>query len=265
MIRKGVRVKAKGKPSRKKKASAGDSLPLYQKVKVFVLDGINSGTWPTDSRIPSEAELMKACEVSRMTANRALRELTHGGYLMRRQGVGTFVAARKPRSALLEIKSISEEILERGGTYTSRVLLHCSETASPDLAIAMNLRAQALVFHTVIIHLENDTPVQYEDRYVNPSVAPDYIQQDFSSMTPSQYLLDVAPLTEAEHIIEAVIPDKKCAKLLRMQSKEPCLLVHRRTWTYNVVATKSRLMYPGCRYQIGGRFKPSDGLGLAVA
>lgn len=251
--------------SQKKKLPAGDHRPLYQQVKMYVLDKINSGTWPPESRIPSETELLEICEGSRMTVNRALRELSHEGHLIRYQGIGTFVAARKPRSALLEIRSISEEIKERGSTYSSKVLLHRAEPAAPDIAIAMNLKTQALVFHTMIIHMENGAPVQYEDRYVNPPVAPGYIRQDFSTMTPSQYLLNVAPLTEAEHIIEAIIPDRESARLLQMKAGEPCLLLHRRTWTHDVVATKTRLMYPGSRYQIGGRFEPSDGVRLAVA
>lgn len=50
---------------------------------------------------------------SRMTINRALRELTDEGRLVRLQGVGTFVAEPKGQSALFEVRSIAEEITSR--------------------------------------------------------------------------------------------------------------------------------------------------------
>jgi GntR family histidine utilization transcriptional repressor len=239
--------------------------PLYLRVKHFLLDRIRSGEWPPESQIPSEKELVELLGVSRMTVIRALRELSAEEYLVRVQGVGTFVAARKPRGTLLEIKSIADEIEERGGEYSNRIIVLRQEMASAELAIAMNLKARSAVFHSIIVHLENGIPVQYADRYVNPSVAPDYLKQDFSKMTPSRYLLDNAPLTEAEHIIEAILPEKEISKLLQMKASEPCLLVHRRTWAHDIVVTKSRFLYPGTRYQIGGRFKPPSGSELTVA
>jgi DNA-binding GntR family transcriptional regulator len=45
-----------------------------------------------------------------MTINRALRELTDEGLLVRLQGVGTFVAEPKGQSALFEVRSIADEI-----------------------------------------------------------------------------------------------------------------------------------------------------------
>ena len=78
---------------------AAKTQPLYQQVKNHIIERIESGEWPPERRTPSENELVEALSVSRMTANRALRELTAEGYLVRVQGVGTFVAARKSVSA----------------------------------------------------------------------------------------------------------------------------------------------------------------------
>ncbi|MCG2877187.1 GntR family transcriptional regulator, partial [Obesumbacterium proteus] len=63
--------------------------PLYEQVKKMITDNISSGAWPPNYRIPSEAELVAHLGFSRMTINRALRELTHQGLLVRMQGVGT--------------------------------------------------------------------------------------------------------------------------------------------------------------------------------
>ena len=82
-------------------------------------------------KIESEAELVAGLNVSRMTVNRALRELTAEGLLKRIQGRGTFVADRKPQAALLQIRSIAEEIRDRGGSYSCTVHLLQEEKAKP--------------------------------------------------------------------------------------------------------------------------------------
>ncbi|MDC6679410.1 GntR family transcriptional regulator, partial [Leclercia adecarboxylata] len=67
--------------------------PLYEKVKEYILRNVSTGVWAREQRIPSENELVATLGVSRMTVHRALRELTSEGFLVRIQGVGTFVAA----------------------------------------------------------------------------------------------------------------------------------------------------------------------------
>ena len=68
-----------------------DAQPLYAKVKDHILENIRSGAWEAGRRVPSENELVESFGISRMTANRALRELTAEGFLSRVPGVGTFV------------------------------------------------------------------------------------------------------------------------------------------------------------------------------
>ncbi|VTN06484.1 Uncharacterized HTH-type transcriptional regulator yurK [Raoultella ornithinolytica] len=69
--------------------------PFYEKVKQAISEKIQRGVWRPHDRIPSEAELVAQFGFSRMTINRALRELTDEGLLVRLQGVGTFVAEPK--------------------------------------------------------------------------------------------------------------------------------------------------------------------------
>ena len=54
---------------------------LYQEVKAYVLDLIKRQAWPPHYRVPSENTLVERLGVSRMTVNRALRELSHEGRL----------------------------------------------------------------------------------------------------------------------------------------------------------------------------------------
>ena len=233
--------------------------PLYQKVKTHIQALISSGRLSLDSRIPSENELVQALKVSRMTVNRALRELTAEGLLVRVQGVGTFVAPQKPQSALLEIISIADEIRGRGGTHTSTVHLLRSEPVTGLIAGNMRLEPGARVFHAVLVHYDDGVPAQLADRYVNPSLVPDFLDQDFTRITPNEYLVRAAPFTEVDHVIEAVLPDRHTRDLLQLKKNTPCLVLHRTTWAGEKAVTHSRFIYPGPRFRLGGRFKPDGG------
>jgi GntR family histidine utilization transcriptional repressor len=232
------------------------SSALYERVKTFIRQKSLSGEWRPGDRIPSENDLVKVLGVSRMTINRALRELTDEGELVRRGGVGTFVAEPKPNSTLLMIARIGDEIRARGHRYRWTVLAKSRRKPSPDVAAALDTRSGGSVFHLSCIHFENDTPVQYEDRFVNPLCAPDFLAQSFATQPPSEYLLSTIPADEIEHTVDAVLPGAD-ATLLRIRKDEPCLLLTRRTWSAGIPVTFARLLYPASRYRLSCRFKPS--------
>ena len=230
-------------------------LPAYGQVKAFVQEHIRCGAWKPGDPVPSEATLMKQFGVSRMTANRALRELTDEGLVNRVQGLGSFVAELHRISSTIRIRDIQEEVTERGHVHTCRVLRSEVNKASPELADMLSLRAGARVFHTVLVHLENGVPIQWEDRYVNPAAAPDYLKTDWASTTPTHYLLTHAPLTQASYSIEACVPTAEQAKGLEIAGTEACLAMVRRTVSGANVASLARLIYPGSRYRFAGEFQ----------
>jgi GntR family histidine utilization transcriptional repressor len=161
------------------------AVPLYEGVKSLILSRIRSGEWPPKHRIPSEHELVAELGVSRMTVNRALRELSLDGVLIRIQGLGTFVAEGKAQSSVFEVRNIADEITSRGHAYSAQLVLVDQVRASPEVADTLGIDIGDVAFHSIIVHRENDIPVQLEDRYVNAEVVPTYLQQDFLRVTPT--------------------------------------------------------------------------------
>ncbi|MCF8482819.1 MAG: histidine utilization repressor [Rhodospirillum sp.] len=232
---------------------ANPASPLYEQVKAHILARIGSGLWPSDRRIPSENELVEDLGISRMTINRALRELTAEGVLKRVQGVGTFIAPPKARGDLLELNDIAGEIRARGQDHRADVILLERIPLPPDLRPAFTATPLEEVFHSVIVHREGGTAMQLEERYVNPALVPDYGDQDFTKTTPYEHLVRATPVTELEHVITAIAADDRVAHLLEIPPGAPCLLLERRTWTGDQVATVNTLIYVGERYSLGGR------------
>lgn len=227
--------------------------PLYAKVKRYLLDGMESGTMAPQSKLPSEHELVRLLGVSRMTVNRALRELADKGLVTRVPGVGTFVADPKPHPGLVEIVDIAEEIESRGHRHSARVVELDSVKAPARVAEAMGFKRGQKLFHSLIVHSENGTPVQLEERFVNPAIGPAYLDQDFTRITPYQYLQSTRGFTDAEHTIVAVRPEPTVQELLGISADEPCLRIIRRTWVSGVPGTFNYLTYPSSRYVLGAR------------
>lgn len=238
------------------RAARKPAVAPYQQIKQYLKERLENGYWTPGALMPSEADLVAQFSVSRMTVNRALRELQLEGLLDRVQGVGTFAAQLHRVSSSLTIRDIHEEVLERGHTHHATVHLAKAELANAAAAQRLGVALNASVFHTIIVHYENGVALQCEDRYVNPECAPEYLSVDFTQITPTHYLLDVAPLWEAHFAVEAGLPTAREAKLLGLKITDPVLIVSRRTVNHRVPITQARLVHPAGRYQIDGVFKP---------
>lgn len=230
--------------------------PRYQQLKEQIISRISSGDLRPLDRVPSEHELVGSAGVSRMTANRALRELTDEGYVERVAGVGTFVADLKAASHPLEVRNIADEIQMRGHEHRATVVDLEARSAAPDIADLLHIPPGSKVNHVFLVHFENDVPIQVEDRYVTIDFAKGFLTQDFQKVTPSAYMSLIAPLQEAEHVVRAKMPGSRIRRLLTMRANEPCLVVTRRTWVNASPVSFARLIHPGNRFELAGRYRP---------
>ncbi len=228
-------------------------IPRHQAVKAHVLDLIGTGALKPEDRVPSEAALVEALGVSRMTVNKALNALKDEGILTRIAGVGTFVADQRARGDLLTLRDIATELAERGHRHDMQVLKSASEAASKDAAAQFEIEPGTPLFHVMVRHLQDGRPVLIEDRLIDPAIAPGVKRADFSRTTTHAWLSAAAPLQEAEHTVRAVSADAKTARLLDLPMKAACLQVRRRTWSRGRVASVALLTYAGDRYEISGR------------
>lgn len=236
--------------------STASRLAPYAQVKQHLKDGLASGRWAPGELMPSEAELVAAFGVSRMTVNRALRELQAEGLVLRTQGVGTFAAPLHRVSSTLTISDVHDEIVARGHRHQARVHLQRAERAGAALAAQLGLAEGAEVFHVLIVHLEDGLPLQCEDRYVNPAEAPAFLRADFTRHTPTHVLFESTSLWRAQFQVDAARPTAQEASLLGVAADEPCLVVVRRTFSRRAPITIARLVHPGRRYTLQGEFEP---------
>jgi len=231
--------------------------PLYEQVKRTITQRIVQEVWPRKFRLPDPDTLAKEFKVSRLTVQRALRELQADGLVMRVQGQGTFVVGPQIQCVVFELSDIADEIAERGSLHTTDVItLEKLEKDDPNRRMLVDADTDDMeVYYSRIVHKEDGCPVQLEDRYINASEAPDYLEQDFTRITSAHFLTRNTYLTSVENFIRAIRPEKDVQQLLMIDEMQPCLLLDRRTWRDEVPVTRSRYIYPGDRYRMRSAHK----------
>lgn len=226
---------------------------LNRRIKHYIQQTIDAGDWKVGDQIPSEAALCRLFGASRMTVNRAVKELTELGRLSRIQGSGTFVAPFVATAPLFEIQPIRREIENSGRTYDCDVLRVQRKTLGPDEAYRTGIE-QGPHFYLEVVHCAEGKPLQLERRYVSSTMAPSFINQDFNKTTASEYLLGHVAYSEVEHTVVAISADAEIANRLDLKVGSPCLRLTRRTLAFRRVITHVELIHPGDQFSLSGKF-----------
>lgn len=223
---------------------------LYESIKDDIKQKINNGTYKQGDKIPTEMELCKLFNVSRQTANKALRDLVMEGYVQRFPRSGTFVKTNLPQTSVLELKNIALEVQSRNNIYTNKLVELKTIKADQSISDALHVVKDEEVYMSKMVHYENSVPIRFDIRYVKPSLAKDYINQNFKTITPSKYLTKHCPVEKVENIIEAKLVDNEILKYLSINVNEPCLKISRIVTSNGQVATYSMIYYPSSRYKL---------------
>ena len=109
-------------------------VPLYRQVENELLALIENKTYPVGSLIPSEKELEQYFQVSRITIRRAITELEKRGFLVKRQGKGTFVQSYKIQRNIIKLGSYTQYMNEQGREPVRKIIQAYETSASQGLA-----------------------------------------------------------------------------------------------------------------------------------
>lgn len=228
-------------------------IPRYKNIQNYILNGIASGEFPNGTQIPTEHELSNQFNVSRMTVNKAITELSLQKVLIRIAGKGTFVAQQKAQSSSIHVVDIAMEIQNRGNVHSAKLLEKKMIPANESIALALGIYVGTQVVFCHLIHYENGVPILMEQRYVNATLAPHFYEQDFTLITPSSFLLANYALSEMEHTVDAIAATDSIAKYLQLSLGDPCLYICRRTWCEKELISFAQFTAAGSRYKLYSR------------
>lgn len=209
-----------------------EPIPLYYQVKESLLEKITNNYFEVGSLIPSETELQKTYNVSRITVRRAIQELVKEGYLTTQQGKGTFVSKPKASQELNLISSWAETMIELGMQPHTENVSFTEEIAPTNVAKKLNLEKDEKVFKLYRIRYVNNEPICLMTNYLVPSIMPGLnekglIGESLYETLEKEYNIQ---LSRGVETVEAKIANEKEASLLDVKKGAPLLYATRITY-----------------------------------
>jgi GntR family transcriptional regulator len=204
----------------------GGPLPLYYQLTQHVLQRIRNAEFPVGSALPTEEQLCTEYGISRSTVRQAMTDLLSRGVIVRRRGLGTFVAESGDLQKVVRLVSSVHEALQyiRGLEY--RDSIYQEITAPPDIAKWLHIEAGSQIVLQCGVGCIEGEPISNVKFFY-----PIDIGRKMDSKVLQDRALVLATLearlgqrvTRAEKLIEADVADPQCAAALGIAVSRPLL------------------------------------------
>jgi GntR family transcriptional regulator len=211
-------------------------VPLSTQTQQYLLDLIEHGTYEPGEQLPSEKELSVQLGISRSTLREALLNLEQEGVVIRRHGVGTFVAPgyeHRLESGLERLESILE-MAERQGLQVRIEGLEVRQiVASTNLCEKLQAPSGTEITSVRRTILVDETPVAYMVDFVLSSILPPTeVDETFNGsvldLLRKKQLAEIAQVVA--HIV-AVTADGTMSERLKVRRGQPLLLMEETVFT----------------------------------
>lgn len=207
----------------------------YQQIKSDLKARIQKGEWGDMKCLPPEREMCETYQASRMTVRKAVSDLEEEGLLYRIQGKGTFVRMNtKISQPLAKLSSFSDDMIARGKTPTSKILLLDVIPASEEIGEKLNIRKGDPVILMRRLRGADDIPMAIETSYVSYALfQPVYDKMPAGSLySLMRNELHIYPKKAIQTIEVTGLSDWE-ASLLGNEKLMDALLMYRQTFDEN--------------------------------
>jgi len=209
---------------------AADKEKLYTKLTNAFLDNIQSGKWKPGQQIPTEEELCRGYDVSKITVRRAVNNLVFEGRLEKIQGRGTFVKFGPLLPGMSMKTTLVEGIYLPGGTENI-ALLEKGTLHGIDEELLRYMAPVNDVNITYISRLKSSAgvPVLLNETYVPEKMCPDIAGWEPENGSVFEFLKShgAAEIVRVVQTVELGRPPEYRARALNSRPTTPCLVIHR--------------------------------------
>lgn len=227
-------------------------IPMYYQIMRQIREKIDEGEYHSDYALPPERELAEYFHVSRMTVRQAILELVNEGILLRRKGIGTFVAPPKLEQELSGLTSFTEDMAKRGMKAESRVLSFTDAVPDSIVREALLLNENDRVYKCERLRLADREPMALEISMLSVQVCPGLCREDLENKSLYSLLNERwgLQLGRATQSLEPVLAAPHEARILRVSSGSPLLFMHRITYDQDEHPFEyAKSYYRGDRYK----------------
>lgn len=190
-------------------------IPLYMQLKEIIKNKITTGEYAENAKIPPEPELTNTYGISRITVRRAIEDLVEEGYLIKKQGKGTFVSRHKVFRKIEYVTGFTDSCRANGFTPASAVLERKIIPADDALAEKLKLAPGDDVVYTKRKRMANDLPILLENNFFSYERFGFLMEEE---LTGSLYALlkerDILAVNPGETTLEIVTADDQVSQIM---------------------------------------------------
>lgn len=206
-------------------------------------------TYRAGDKMPRDEDLAAQLGCARSTVQRAMMDLSEAGIVERRRKGGTTVRPDPIARATLDIPVTRAEIEKRGGRYGYQLVRAERMLTPPVIAATLGLKQPREFLRVEALHLSDQRPFIYEDRWVNLESAPEILSVDLAMHNANEWLMQNKPYNRYDFRIMAQNADPHIAHVLDVPVQSALLVTERTTWIDDTSITTVRaIATPG--YQI---------------
>lgn len=193
---------------------------LHAQVRQYILDKIQLESLKPGDVLPSEAELEATLNASRTTIRAALIDLQHEGYVIKRQGKGTFVADTTYEEQLTKLKGFTEDNEARGKRVSAVVVSQDMVLPPEDVARQLKLTAVEPILKLTRVRYVDDEATQLTTSYLSPALSHKIEEMQIDFAQESLYRTIEAlgfAINDGDEIMEIGFADPIQAGLLQVK------------------------------------------------
>jgi len=208
-------------------------VPLYTQIKELLRNRILDGTYQAHQQMPSESELTRSFDVSRITVRQALGDLQKEGLIFKIHGKGTYVSQPKAFQNLAKLQGFGEAMASMGYETFSQVVSFKIVPADKPVARKLGLNENERVSEIRRVRYLNRAPISLDVSYLPRTVGERLIKEDLAHRDIFLILENDYgySLGQAELQIEAMLADESLGRLIHLQEGSPVLRIERLTFT----------------------------------
>lgn len=139
--------------------------PLYQQLYDTILEKIDNGEYQVGDKIPSEEQLSKLYDISRITVRSAIKKLCDDNILVKKHGKGTFVSMPVYVDSASAEGSFTKSCLQQGQKPSTKIIYKGLKLANFDVAKKIGINENDEMIHIERLRLIDDRPTILEEDY----------------------------------------------------------------------------------------------------
>lgn len=240
--------------------------PLYHRIYAVMRERILKGYYPSETPVPSEAELSESFSVSRITIRKAMEMLTAEGLVTRTRGRGTFITDRTKENKLnrvvvSNINSLFSYLNNVGKSTRLKVVSLDRGEAPPRICEQMGIAPTSELVRAVRVRSLDRRPYSLSIAYLLPEIGETLNRQELATTNMIDFVQKAGAVVEqVEQTLTATLADDYASKQLGIPVGAPLMLVNRLFFNSDLKPFyAAEIFYRADRYEYRVSLKREDG------